>query len=91
MSVRKLAKTTRSGAPASAAPALGAPPKGGPISRMVRGARRLVRAGSRATADATATERKSERVPDARRSAIDAGLTGGISLLFGGGDDRRRG
>lgn len=89
--MKKLANATRSNGQASAAPIYDAPPKGGAISRMGRSARQLFRAGSRAsgTTDAVKTRRERGVDRDAQRSSMDAGLTGGISLLLGGTDDRR--
>ena len=89
--MKKLANATRSNGQASAAPIYDAPPKDGVISKMGRGARRLFSARLRKPAMTVAAETKRGRGVDreAHRSAVDAGLTGGISLLLGGTDDRR--
>ena len=63
----------------------------GPISWIERGIRRFVRLGSRPAAEEGAeTEREGAAVRGAHRSAMDAGITGGLSLLGGPIDRGRR-
>lgn len=74
------------------AQAPGAPPVSGPFSLIVRGARRLLRAAARTSAAGEAAGIGREKKPGsgAHRSEIDAGITGGLSLLAGGSPDGRR-
>jgi hypothetical protein len=89
--MKKLARTAGEGAHPVQAPVAGAPPEIG-LPRMARGLRRLLRLGSRgsATVEAAGTEQVEKRDAGAHRSAMDAGITGGISLLMGEPSDRRR-
>ena len=64
----------------------------GLISRITLGVLGLIRSERRkATAEkAAATRKRGDAIPGAQRSAIDAGITGGISLLTAGQTDRNR-
>ena len=67
-------------------------PGAGWISRISLGVLGLIRPVQRKTSaeKVVETERGREAVPGAHRSAMDSGITGGISLLTGGQTDRRR-
>ena len=70
----------------------GAPSVSSPFSLKVRGARRFLRAAARtsATAEVAGTGGEKKTGSGAHRSEIEAGITGGLSLLAGGSPDVRR-
>lgn len=89
--MKKLARTARDNGRAPETRAHEASPGVGLISQIGQDVRHLALPDARKSlVEAAGTRRKRERDLDAYRSTIDAGITGGVSLLLGGSRDESR-
>ena len=90
--MKKLARTAGDGGRLHGTQARVAPSEGGQISLIVRGIRRLIQTKSLdpSVKEDAVSGRERGRDTGAYRSAMDAGVTGGMSLLGAGSRGRKR-